>query len=83
MALFDENTGVMDGLGEAKLVDTGLETAFQEILNLQGQDVIELHARFVKHTDTNQTTNEGIAFEETLGVFFIEGKKLTANQTIH
>ncbi len=78
MALADQNTGVVDGLGETKLVDAGLETALQEILGLQGQHVIELHAGLVEHTDTDQTTNEGIAFEETLGVLLVEGEKLTA-----
>lgn len=77
VALADQDTGVVDGLGETELVDTGLQAALQEILDLQGQDVIELHAGLVEHTDTDQTANEGIAFEETLGVLLVEGKKLT------
>ena len=77
VTLADEDTGVVDGLGETELVDTGLETALQEILNLQSQDVIELHAGLVEHTDTDETANEGISFEETLGVLLVEGKKLT------
>jgi hypothetical protein len=77
VTLADQDTGVVDGLGETELVDTGLETTLQEILNLQGQDVIELHAGLIEHTDTNETTNEGISFEETLGVLLIESKKLT------
>lgn len=77
VTLADQDTGVVDGLGEAELVDTGLEAALQEILNLEGQDVIELHAGLVEDTDTNETANEGIAFEETLGVLLVEGKKLT------
>lgn len=77
VTLADQDTGVVDGLGETELVDTGLETALQEILNLQGQDVIELHAGLVEHTDTDETANEGISFEETLGVLLVESKKLT------
>lgn len=77
MTLADQDTGVVDGLGETELVDTGLETTLHEILNLQGQDVIELHAGLVEHTDTDETANEGISFEETLGVLLIESKKLT------
>lgn len=77
MTLADQDTGVVDGLGETELVDTGLETALQEILNFQGQDVIELHAGFVEHTDTDETANEGISFEETLGVLLVKSKKLT------
>ena len=77
VSLADQDTGVMDRLGETQLVDASLETTLQEIFNHQGQHVIELHAGLVEHTDTNQTTNEGIAFEQTLGVLLVEGKKLT------
>lgn len=77
VTLFDQDTGVMDGFGEAELVDTGLKTTLQEILHLQGQDVIELHAGFVQHTHSHETSDEGIAFEESLGVLFVKGKKLT------
>ena len=63
VSLADEDTGVMDGLGETELVDTGLEAALQEIFDLEGKDVIELHARLVEHTDTDETANQGISFE--------------------
>lgn len=77
VALADQDTGVVDGLGETELVDAGLEAALQEILNLQGQDVIELHAGLVEDTDTHETANQGVTFEETLGVLLVEGKQLT------
>ena len=77
VALLDQDTGVVDGLGETELVDTGLETTLQEIFDLQGQDVIELHAGFVEDTDTDETSDEGVAFEKTLGVLLIEGQELT------
>lgn len=78
VALADQNTGVVDGLGKAELVDAGLQAALQEILNLQGEHVIELHAGLVEDTDTDETANQGIAFEKSLGVLLVEGKKLTA-----
>lgn len=78
VALADEDTGVMNGLGETELVDASLETTLKEILNLEGKNVIELHAGLVEDTDTDKTANEGIAFEQTLWVLLIEGKKLTA-----
>lgn len=77
VTLADQDTGVVDGLGKTKLPDTGLETTLQEILDLEGQDVIQLHARLIKDTDANKTANKGVAFEETLGVLLVEGKKLT------
>ena len=78
MALADEHTSVVDGLGEAKLVDAGLEAALQEVLDLEGQDVIELHARLVEHTDTDETANEGVTLEEALGVLLVERQERTA-----
>ena len=77
VSLADENTGVVDRLGETELVDTGLKTALQKVLNLEGKDVIELHAGLVEDTDTNQTANEGVSFEETLWVLLVHGQKLT------
>jgi hypothetical protein len=72
VSLADENTGVVDGLGKTELVDTGLQTTLQEILNLQ--DVIELHAGLVQDTNSHETANEGVTFEESLGVLLVEGK---------
>ena len=77
MPLADENTGVVDRLGESKLVDTSLKATFQEVLDLESQDVIELHARLVKHTNANQTANQGITLEKTLGILLVESKELT------
>ncbi len=68
---------MVDGLSETELVDAGLETALQEVLNLQGQDVIELHAGLVKDTDTYETANESVTLEEALGVLLVESKKRT------
>jgi len=77
VALADEDAGVVDGLGEAELVHACLEAALQKVLHLEGEHVIELHARLVEHADADETANEGIALEETLGVLFVEGEKLT------
>lgn len=39
--LVDEDTGVVDRLGEARLEDLGLETTLKEVLELEGEDVVE------------------------------------------
>jgi hypothetical protein len=80
VTLADKDTGVVDGLGETELVDAGLEAALQEILSLEGKDVIELHAGLIEHTDTDQAANESIALKKTLGVLLVESKKLTARE---
>lgn len=68
VALADEDTSVVDRLGETELVDLGLETALQEVLNAEGKHVIEFHAGVVQDTNTDKTTNQSITLEETLGV---------------
>ena len=81
--LADENTSVVDGLGKTELVDASLKTALQEILNLKGQHVIELHAGLVKDTDADETANEGVTFEEALGVLLVESEERTARNQYH
>ena len=69
---------MVDGLGKTKLVDASLKTELHEVFDLEGKDVIELHAGLVEYTDTHQTANEGITFKQTLGVLLVEGQELTA-----
>lgn len=71
MPLSDQNSRVVDAFGQAKLVDAGLQSTLQEILHLQSKYVIELHAGFIEHTNTDETTNEGVSFEQTLRVLFV------------
>jgi hypothetical protein len=54
-----------------------LQTSLQEILNLQSQHVIKLHSGFVEDTDTHETANQSVAFEEALGIFLVQSEKLT------
>ena len=82
VTLPDQDTSVVDGLGETELVDAGLQAALQEVLDLQGQHVIKLHAGLVEHTDTDETANERVAFEQTLRVFLVKGEKLTKGASV-
>lgn len=77
MALANQDTSVMNTLRQAQLVDTSLQSALQEILDFERQHVIELHTGLIKHADTHETADQGIAFEKTFGVFFVECEKLT------
>lgn len=70
---------MVDGLGETQLVDAGLETTLQEILNLKGQHVIEPHAGLVEDTNADETANEGVTLEKALGVLLVESEKRTAD----
>ena len=80
MPLSDEHPGVMNTLRQSKLIHAGLQPPLQEVLDLEGKHVIELHAGFVEHTDTDKTANEGISFEETLRIFFFHGQELTVRR---
>jgi hypothetical protein len=71
----------MDGLGQAALEDLGLETTLQEVLNLEGQHVIKTHARLVKHTDADETANEGVTLEKTLGILRVKLQEFTSSTT--
>ena len=81
MTLPNQYACVVDTLRQAKLENLCLKATLQEILNLQSQHVIQTHASLIEHTNANQTTDKGIAFEETLGVFCIELKQLTSSTT--
>src|SRR3569833_3739238 len=77
VSLADQDARVVDRLGQTQLIDQGLEAALQAVLDLEGQHVIELHARLDQHADADETANEGIAFEETLGVLKNKKKQKT------
>lgn len=81
MPLPDQNTGVVDRLGQAALEDLSLETTLQEVLDFEGQNVIETHTGLVEHTNTNETTNQGITLEKTLGILVIELEEFTSSTT--
>lgn len=71
VSLTDEDTGVVDRLGESRLEDLSLEATLEEILNLESEDVIETHAGLVENTDSYKTTDQGV----TLYVQIVEVKK--------
>ena len=81
MPLTDEDTGVVDRLGEATLEDLGLETTLQEVLDLEGEHVIETHAVLVEHADAHETANKGVTLKQALGVLVVELEKLTRRTT--
>ena len=72
---------MVDTLRKTSLEDLGLQPTLQEVLNLEGQHVIETHARLVEHTNTDESTDEGVTLEETLGVLGVELEQLTGGTT--
>jgi len=56
VSLADQNTCMVNGLGQAQLGDQGLETAFHEVLNLQSQHFIKCHFILVQYTQAAKAT---------------------------
>lgn len=77
VTLADENASMMVRLGESKLEHLRLETTFQKVLHFQAENVIELHARLIQHTDAHETTKKCISLEQALLVLLLEGEQLT------
>ena len=78
VALADEDASMMDRLGKPKLEDLSLEPSLEEILDLEAEDVIELHPGLVEHADANETTQKSVALEQPSWVFLLEGQKVTS-----
>lgn len=64
VTLTDQHTSVMEGLGESQLEDLGLQATLQEVLDLQAEHVIELHAGLVQHSDADQTTQQRVSWKK-------------------
>jgi len=71
VALADQNASMVDALGQSELEHARLQAAFEEVLDLEREHVIELHARFVQHTHPHQTADQRIALEEALRVLLV------------
>ena len=81
VTLSDERTRVVNTLGKVGLEYLRLQPAFQEIFDFQCQYVIETHASLIEHTNTDETTDECVTLEKTLGVLVIELEQLTSSTT--
>lgn len=70
---------MMDALGETALEDLSLQSSLQEILDLQGQHVIEAHLGLIKHTNSDQSSDQGVTLEQSLGVLGLELEELSSS----
>lgn len=79
VSLTDNNSGVMDRLSETLLLDNSLESSFQELVESKSENVIEFLLTFLEETKLNDSSNEGITFEKSSGISFIEGEELSGS----
>ena len=63
------------------LEDLGLQPPLQEVLDLEGQDVIQPHPGVIKHSDPHESSNQGVTLEETLGVLVVELQELSGGSS--
>ena len=81
VSLGDQDSGVVDGSSQTQLEDLGLQSSFQEIFDSQSQDVIQLHLVFGQDTDSDQSSDQSVTFEQSLWVLFISGQKVTSSSS--
>lgn len=63
MALPDEYSGMVDGLGEPSLEDLGLQPPLQKVLHRQSQHVIQLVLGLVEETVPEHAPQESLSRE--------------------
>jgi hypothetical protein len=62
---------------EALLVNSSLESLIQEFVGGKTQDVIELKFLIGEKTISMHSVEEGSTFEQSSGVFFLEGEQFS------
>ena len=78
VSLADENSGVMDRLGQSQLEHLGLQSPLHEVLSLESQDVVKLHLVLCQNTSPHQTTEQGISLKQSSGILLIQGEQLSS-----
>lgn len=79
VSLGDQDTGMVDRSGQTQLVNLGLQTSLQEVLWLQGQNVIQLLLVLGQDTSTDQSSDQSVTFEQSLWVFLVTGQQVTGS----
>ena len=76
VSLLDEDTGVMNRLGESELEDLGLQPALHEVLGLEGEHVVELHLVLGEHAGPHEAPEQRVTLEQPLGILLVQGEQL-------
>ena len=79
--LADEHTGMVDGLGQTLLEDNCLQASLEEIVRLEGQDVIELVLGLVQEAILIHAAHQGLALKNALGILLVEREKRACSIT--
>lgn len=79
VALANQHTGVVDGLGEPLLEDLGLQAAFQESLSSKLQDIIQRVLLVGHQAESLESADQGGGLEQSLGVLGVKGQQGTGS----
>lgn len=75
VTLLDEHPCVMDGFRQAQLEHERLQTSFQEILRLQGQNIIQIVLIVGQEPVTVHATKQCIPFEYATRIVLVQGQQ--------
>ena len=78
VALTDEDTGVVDGLGESLLVHLGLKTTFQKLLGGQLKDEIELELIIRQQAVATHTSQQSGSLKDAFGILRVQSEQRTS-----
>lgn len=78
VALADQNTRVVKGLGQRLLEDEGLQAAGEKVRNLDSENVIELTLVLIEKPQASAPPQESGTLEDALGILLVKGEKLTS-----
>ena len=81
VALEDQAASLVDRAGHTVLEDDGLEAAFENIGDGEGEDIIELVLGFFEEAKIVAAAENGVTFEDTARVGLGEGEEETSGTT--
>lgn len=81
VSLGDQHSGVVDRSGKTQLEHLGLQSSLQEVLWSQGQDVIQLHLVLWQDTDSHQSSDQSVTFEQSLLILVVSGQQVTSSSS--
>merc|ERR1711934_423544 len=81
VALADEHTSVVDGLGKATLEHEGLEATLHEVLQGERQHVIQTLLVLLEDSVADHAAHEGRTLEDTRWVLLVLGEEGTGGRT--
>ena len=69
---------MVDALGQAQLEHLSLESSLEEVLSLQGEDVVELHLVLGQDAGSHQATQQSISLKQSSWILLIQGEQLSS-----